>query len=59
MQQPVQLVRGQDNRIVEALLVDLTQSHLDAFDTLWLTLPAIAFQSSGVSTFLKTPRTSS
>jgi hypothetical protein len=35
VQQPVQLVRGQDNRIVEALLVDLAQSHLDAFDRLW------------------------
>ncbi|MFE4105985.1 GNAT family N-acetyltransferase [Almyronema epifaneia] len=35
VQQPVQLIRGQDNRIVEALLVDLAQSHLDAFDTLW------------------------
>lgn len=35
MQQPVQLIRGQDNSVVEALLVDLNQTHLDTFDTLW------------------------
>ncbi|MEO0987063.1 MAG: GNAT family N-acetyltransferase [Cyanobacteria bacterium J06639_14] len=35
MQQPIQLIQGQDDRIVDALLVDLTQPHLDAFDSLW------------------------
>lgn len=35
MQQPVQLIRGRDDRVVEALLVNLAQSHLEAFDTLW------------------------
>ncbi|MCG8366717.1 MAG: hypothetical protein MJA27_25705 [Pseudanabaenales cyanobacterium] len=35
MQQLIQLIRGQDNRLVEALLVDLAQTHLDDFDTLW------------------------
>jgi hypothetical protein len=35
VQQPVQLIRGQDNSVVEALLVDLNQTHLDTFDTIW------------------------
>jgi hypothetical protein len=35
VQQPVQLIRGQDNSVVQALLVDLNQTHLDTFDTLW------------------------
>ena len=35
VQQAVQLIRGQDNSVVEALLVDLNQTHLDTFDTLW------------------------
>ena len=35
MQQLIQLIRGQDNRLVDALLVDLAQTHLDDFDRLW------------------------
>lgn len=36
MQQSVQLVRGQDNQIVQATLLCLAQKHLDDFDNLWL-----------------------
>ncbi|MEO0490921.1 MAG: hypothetical protein AAFZ49_15390 [Cyanobacteria bacterium J06659_2] len=35
VQQLIQLIQGQDDRIVDALLVDLSQFHLDAFDSLW------------------------
>jgi hypothetical protein len=35
LQLPIQLIRGEDNRIVESVLTDLAETHLNDFDTLW------------------------
>jgi GNAT superfamily N-acetyltransferase len=35
MQQTIRLVRGADGQAVEAVLLDLTQQHLDDYETLW------------------------
>jgi hypothetical protein len=35
LQLPIQLIQCEDNRIVEAVLTDLAETHLNDFDTLW------------------------
>ncbi|MEM1279748.1 MAG: GNAT family N-acetyltransferase [Cyanobacteria bacterium P01_H01_bin.152] len=35
MRLPIQLIRGEDNRLVDAVLTNLAETHLSDFDTLW------------------------
>jgi hypothetical protein len=35
LQRSVQLIRGIDNQVVEAVLLDLAQNHIDDFENLW------------------------
>ena len=35
MRRSVQLIRGIDNQVVEAVLLDLAQNHIDDFENLW------------------------